>query len=236
MTKRLQVYETPEIVVTFDPNVCVHSAVCVTRLPGVFDVRRQRWIDPEAADATDVAATIQKCPSKALQFYRNVSRNPNAKASLTRAILMNRLAILLGEDGDRPARALKLAGAIRSAGPYRSVGFYDVTPAQVTLLCWSGDGAGPAHPSFDPGEGLTGAALRARETVVVGDVQTDPRCLAAHADTRSEMIVPVLDPATREVVGTVDIESERADAFGTDDRALAEDSARAIAPLWTEGA
>ena len=46
-TKRVQSYETPEIVVTFDPNVCIHSGVCVRGLPLVFDVRRKRWIAPE---------------------------------------------------------------------------------------------------------------------------------------------------------------------------------------------
>ena len=45
-TKRVQSYETPEIVVTFDPNVCIHSGVCVRGLPLVFDVRRKRWIAP----------------------------------------------------------------------------------------------------------------------------------------------------------------------------------------------
>ena len=45
--KRLQVYETPEITVTFDPNVCIHSGVCLMGLPAVFDVERKRWVRPE---------------------------------------------------------------------------------------------------------------------------------------------------------------------------------------------
>ena len=32
---RLQVYETPEVTVTFDPSRCIHSAECVRALPGV---------------------------------------------------------------------------------------------------------------------------------------------------------------------------------------------------------
>jgi len=66
--KRLQVYETPEIVVTFDPTVCIHSGVCVRGLPAVFDVKRKRWIRPEAAPAADVAAQVARCPSGALQY------------------------------------------------------------------------------------------------------------------------------------------------------------------------
>jgi uncharacterized Fe-S cluster protein YjdI len=70
MTKRLQTYEADDIIVTFDPNVCIHSGVCVRGLPAVFDVKRKRWIMPEAADAADVAGQIDRCPSGALQYVR----------------------------------------------------------------------------------------------------------------------------------------------------------------------
>jgi len=66
-SKRVQSYETAEITVTFDPNVCIHSGVCVRGLPLVFDVKRQRWVRPELAPAADVAAQIERCPSGALQ-------------------------------------------------------------------------------------------------------------------------------------------------------------------------
>lgn len=69
MAKRLQVYETPEITVTFDPNICIHSGVCVRGLPAVFDVRRRDWVRAYAASAADVAAQVQRCPSGALQFH-----------------------------------------------------------------------------------------------------------------------------------------------------------------------
>jgi uncharacterized Fe-S cluster protein YjdI len=68
MPKRLQSYETPEITVTFDPTVCVHSAVCVRGLPTVFDVSRKRWVDAKAASAEEIAAQIDLCPSGALRY------------------------------------------------------------------------------------------------------------------------------------------------------------------------
>lgn len=68
MTKRLQLYEAPEITVTFDPNVCIHSGVCVRGLSLVFDVRRKRWIQPEHASVDEVAAQVERCPSGALQY------------------------------------------------------------------------------------------------------------------------------------------------------------------------
>jgi len=68
MSKRLQSYESDEIVVTFDPNACIHSGECVRGLPAVFDVRLKRWIRPENAPAGQVADQVRRCPSGALQF------------------------------------------------------------------------------------------------------------------------------------------------------------------------
>ena len=70
MPRALQVYESPEITVTFEPAVCTHSAVCVRGLPAVFDVRRRRWVAIEAVTAEEIHAQIARCPSGALKSYR----------------------------------------------------------------------------------------------------------------------------------------------------------------------
>jgi uncharacterized Fe-S cluster protein YjdI len=75
--KRLQTYETPEIIVTFDPEVCSHSGYCVRGLPLVFDRNRKRWIRPELASTNDVAAQIERCPSGALQYEMKKSGETN---------------------------------------------------------------------------------------------------------------------------------------------------------------
>jgi uncharacterized Fe-S cluster protein YjdI len=68
MPKRLQSYESEDIVVTFAPDVCRHSGVCLRGLPAVFDVRLKRWVRPENAPAEQVAEQVRRCPSGALQF------------------------------------------------------------------------------------------------------------------------------------------------------------------------
>jgi uncharacterized Fe-S cluster protein YjdI len=73
MAKPIQTYETPDIVVTFDPNICEHSGVCVRGLPAVFDVRRRDWVRPAAATADEVELQIRRCPSGALQCRRKPS-------------------------------------------------------------------------------------------------------------------------------------------------------------------
>jgi uncharacterized Fe-S cluster protein YjdI len=61
-------YEGGGVVVSFDPNVCIHAADCIRGLPTVFDVKLKRWIRPENAPAERVAEQVRRCPSGALQF------------------------------------------------------------------------------------------------------------------------------------------------------------------------
>ena len=79
MPKPLQTYEGPGIAVTFDPNVCQHTGICVRGLPAVFDVKRKRWIRPELAVVEEVAAQVARCPSGALQ-YRLLPQEPEQDA------------------------------------------------------------------------------------------------------------------------------------------------------------
>ncbi len=66
----------------------------------------------------------------------------------------------------------------------------------------------------------------------MGNVTTDPRYLTALGSTRSEIIVPVIEPSTQRVVGTIDVESEHNNAFTDADRATLERCAAAIADLF----
>lgn len=62
----MQEYRNDDILVRFDPKLCIHSGNCVRGLPAVFDVRRRAWVDVNAASAAAVAAQVEKCPSGAL--------------------------------------------------------------------------------------------------------------------------------------------------------------------------
>jgi uncharacterized Fe-S cluster protein YjdI len=77
--RRLQVYQTNQLRVTFDPDVCKHSGVCLRTLPAVFDARLHRWIQPDNASAEAVIAAVAKCPSGALQSQMVTSVLPSAK-------------------------------------------------------------------------------------------------------------------------------------------------------------
>ena len=146
--------------------------------------------------------------------------------------VVREIAVILGGTADRAAKASQAAEAIRSGGGYRWVGIYDVADQLVVNLAWSGPGP-PAYPVFAVTEGLTSTAIETRTTVVVGDVAADERYLEALGDTRSEIIVPVLDPGESRVIGTLDVESQHHAAFGPADQRTLERAAAALLPLWT---
>lgn len=144
----------------------------------------------------------------------------------------NSIAAVLCSSVDRREKARKIAELIRTLLGCRWVGVYDVGPELVSIIAFSGGSAAPAYPQFPITQGLTGAAIRGKKTIVVGDVRDDPRYLTAFGSTRSEIIVPVLNEKTSAVVGTIDIESEQADAFSEEDQRTLEDCAKAARPLW----
>ena len=131
--------------------------------------------------------------------------------------------------GPRGERAQQIADLVRTATGRRWVGVYEVSPTEVINLAWSGP-APPAHVRFPAEQGLTGAAISARETVVSNDVAGDPRYLTALVSTGSEMIVPIL--VGDQVVGTLDVEDETTDAVNDDDRRLFELVAREMGSLY----
>lgn len=132
--------------------------------------------------------------------------------------------------GGEPERAATRASeAIRRDGGYRWVGIYAVGASEIEILGWAGEGI-PAHPRFPVSAGLCGAAVASGATVVAGDVRLDPRYLPTFGTTRAEIVVPIL--LEGRVVGLVDVESERAHAFGEADRLRLERAAAVLSPLW----
>jgi GAF domain-containing protein len=136
---------------------------------------------------------------------------------------------------NRNVKAREAAECIRAVRNYRWVGIYDITPVEIVAIAWTGEKA-PAFPRFPLNQGLNGAAVASRQNVIVQDVTKDSRYLTTFGSTRAEAIFVVASPANGRIVGTIDIESERANAFSPDDESLLSCCAEAIKPLWLESA
>ena len=84
------------------------------------------------------------------------------------------------------------------------------------------------HARIPLGRGICGAAAAEKATIVVDDVHADPRYLACSAETKSEIVVPIM--RNGDVLGEIDVDSDRRAAFGDADRSLLE----AVAGLLAE--
>lgn len=151
--------------------------------------------------------------------------------------LLLELRRIVSNGGDRTVSLQQVADILKNAGNYRWVGLYDVdhTNGQVSNIAWSGHGA-PEHPTFPLSKGLTSAAVSGRKTINVGDVRADPRYLTAFGTTRSEIIVPVFSWSDESVVGTLDVESDKQNAFSSDVQDFLEACSDEIRSLWRSSA
>ncbi len=113
---------------------------------------------------------------------------------------------------------------------YNWAGFYmiekDASGEPPMLVLGPFVGADTPHKRIPLHQGICGAAASTGETVIVDDVNADPRYLACSIETRSEIVVPVY--VHGEVVGELDIDSHTPSAFDEKDRELCELCARLV--------
>jgi L-methionine (R)-S-oxide reductase len=132
-------------------------------------------------------------------------------------------------DAEPDARALleRVVAVLKDAMPlYTWVGIYLLEGDELVLGPFLGKPS--PHTRIPLGEGICGAAATAKATVIVDDVNADPRYLACSIETQSEIVVPIMQGS--QVLGEIDIDSDRPAAFGDSDRALLESVAALLAP------
>lgn len=64
-------YTNGEITVVWKPSLCFHAGECVKGSPGVFKPDEKPWIQISNDSTENLMATIDKCPSGALSYYKN---------------------------------------------------------------------------------------------------------------------------------------------------------------------
>ena len=79
-------YKKEELTIIWEPKKCIHAAICVKELPGVYDPNSKPWIKPENASVDQLKSQIDKCPSGALSFEQkgitNQNKNMNTEVEL----------------------------------------------------------------------------------------------------------------------------------------------------------
>src|SRR6058998_4074435 len=124
-------------------------------------------------------------------------------------------------------RMKQLVEMIRDARGYRWLAVYKIIKDEFVILAETGSEP-PSYPRFPITQGLCGAALDSGEPIIVGDVHKDLRYLPTFHTTRSEIIVPMRNEH-RHVLGMLDAESDKLNAFGDEDRQFLERAGGLIA-------
>jgi GAF domain-containing protein len=117
---------------------------------------------------------------------------------------------------------------LRKIPHYTWVGVYRIEGGDLVLQSWSGPSA-TQHTRIPIGSGICGAAVAEMTTIVVPDVNADPRYLQCFLNTRSEIVVPILRAGT--ALAEIDIDSDRVDAFTETDRTFLESVATDLASI-----
>jgi L-methionine (R)-S-oxide reductase len=106
----------------------------------------------------------------------------------------------------------------REVPTYNWVGIYLLVGNELVLGPFVG--APSPHTRIPLGRGICGAAATEAKTIIVDDVNSDPRYLECSLETQSEIVVPIIHGGV--VLGEIDIDSHERAAFGPTDRDLLE--------------
>ena len=115
----------------------------------------------------------------------------------------------------------------RELAHYSWTGFYMLDSTDPnTLILGPFVGAPTPHVRIPVTQGICGAAVASGETVIVDDVNADPRYLSCSIETKSEIVVPIY--AHEKVIGEIDIDSHDPASFTEADRSLLEEVAQIV--------
>ena len=120
---------------------------------------------------------------------------------------------------------------LKDAIPYYSwVGIYLLDGNELVLGPFLGKPS--PHTRIPLDRGICGAAASEKATIIVDDVNADSRYLACSLETKSEIVVPIMEDGG--VLGEIDIDSDTPAAFGDADRRLLEQVAALLAESLSE--
>jgi L-methionine (R)-S-oxide reductase len=144
----------------------------------------------------------------------------------TYRLLEDEITFAIGAAGDAEAAMRTVVTRLQRGLPhYTWAGFYLMAGDELVLGPYVGKPS--PHTRIPLGRGICGAAATQKQSIIVDDVNSDARYLACSLETKSEIVVPILDGDR--VLGEIDVDSDRPAAFGPHDRQLLEAIAIAMA-------
>lgn len=147
----------------------------------------------------------------------------NLRAELERTKLLYEVSKVIHSSLD-PQEALQLIvkEAVNAMGATSgSVALINPTTGCLEINAAHGLPAAAAEVLLQQHEGITGWVVRYGKPVRVGNVAEDPRYIAVSPSVKSELAVPLV--VAGELRGTLNLDSDRTDAFSAEDQSMLEE-------------
>lgn len=127
--------------------------------------------------------------------------------------LLAQVKAMVKDESDPVANMANVAALIQETFRFWWTGFYRVIGDQLVL----GPFQGPvACTRIGFGKGVCGTSWKEKRTIVVEDVEQFPGHIACSSESKSEIVVPLY--RGEEVIGVLDIDSERLASFDATDQ------------------
>ena len=141
-------------------------------------------------------------------------------------LLLSQVKAMVKDETDPIANMANVAALIQEAFHFWWTGFYRVIGEQLVLGPFQGPVA-CTHIGF--GKGVCGTSWKEKKTIVVEDVEQFPSHIACSSESKSEIVVPLMKNG--EVIGVLDIDSERLATFDAVDKEWLEQIAEVVATV-----
>ena len=127
--------------------------------------------------------------------------------------LLPQIESLMAYESDLVANLANVSSALHQVFSWWWVGFYWVKENELVLAPFQGP---IACTRIAFGKGVCGTAWKERKTQLVPDVEQFPGHIACSSATKSEIVVPIFNQ-NDEVIGVLDVDSERDDVLDETD-------------------
>ena len=128
--------------------------------------------------------------------------------------LLPQIQALIEGESDFIANCANIAAALRQGFGFFWVGFYFVkNKEELVLGPFQGD---IACTRIHIGKGVCGTSWERKTTIIVDDVDQFPGHIACSSASRSEIVVPII--RKDQVIGVLDVDSDRLNDFSDTDK------------------
>lgn len=76
-------YSKEGVTVRWEPSKCIHSTICFSGLPEVFDPNARPWVNIEGATSEKIIEQVRKCPSQALSIIEDNKTSTSSDKTYT---------------------------------------------------------------------------------------------------------------------------------------------------------